>query len=74
MADGAPLNRCPHLDVSDIVLSPDFKDDTDMERERRELFVRANVVARGFINCSRKVKLTLFRAKLTETQVDDGFH
>jgi hypothetical protein len=47
------------------VLTPDLKDDEDLERERRALSVRANMLARRFARCSREVKITLFRAFCT---------
>ncbi|KAM3967334.1 LOW QUALITY PROTEIN: uncharacterized protein ACR2FA_011674 [Aphomia sociella] len=43
----------------------DLKDDADIERERRALSVRANMIARRFARCSRDVKITLFRAFCT---------
>lgn len=39
-----------------------MSDDLDMERERRALCVRCNMLARRFARCSRDVKLTLFKA------------
>ncbi|XP_069356354.1 uncharacterized protein [Maniola hyperantus] len=44
------------------ILSEDIKDDGDMERERRALSVRANMIARRFARCSDDVKVTLFKA------------
>jgi hypothetical protein len=42
-----------------------MKDDTDIERERRALSVRANMIAHRFARCSRDVKISLFRAYCT---------
>lgn len=43
-------------------LNPDLKDNEDMERERRSLAVRANMISRRFFKCSSHAKVTLFRA------------
>ena len=37
------------------------KDDDDVERETRNLFIRTNVLLRRFGKCSREVKLRLFK-------------
>ena len=37
-------------------------DQVDIERERRALAVRCNMLARRFARCSRAVKITLFKA------------
>ncbi|CAH2102210.1 unnamed protein product [Euphydryas editha] len=37
-------------------------DDGDIERERRALSVRGNMLAPRFAHCNEEVKLTLFRA------------
>lgn len=44
------------------ILSSDLCDDGDMERERRALSVRSNMLARRFARCSAEVKVTLFKA------------
>ncbi|XP_053608961.1 uncharacterized protein LOC128674465 [Plodia interpunctella] len=44
------------------IVTGDRKDDLDMERERRALSVRCNMLARRFARCSGEVKETLFRA------------
>ncbi|XP_041977998.1 uncharacterized protein LOC121732246 [Aricia agestis] len=46
-------------------LTFDLKDNVDIERERRALSVRANMIARRFACCTTEVKLTLFRAFCT---------
>lgn len=43
-------------------VTDDMTDDLDLERERRALAVRSNMLARRFARCSKDVKLTLFRA------------
>lgn len=42
-----------------------LSDDADIERERRALSVRANMVAHRFARCSYEAKITLFRAYCT---------
>ncbi|XP_060810115.1 uncharacterized protein LOC132904214 [Amyelois transitella] len=44
------------------MLTPDLRDDEDIQRERRALSVRANMLARRFARCTREVKVTLFKA------------
>lgn len=39
-----------------------LKDDMDMERERRALCIRANMLSRRFARCSKQAKITLFKA------------
>ena len=38
-----------------------MRDDTDILRQRRKLYARANVLARKFYMCTDEVKITLFR-------------
>lgn len=47
------------------ILTSDLKDDADIERERRALSMRANMIARRFARSSKDVKITLFRAYCT---------
>jgi exonuclease III len=47
------------------ILSSDLKDEEDIERERRALSIRANMIARRFARCSKEVKISLFRAYCT---------
>ncbi|XP_061724294.1 uncharacterized protein LOC133530401 [Cydia pomonella] len=44
------------------MLTEGLLDDDDIERERRALAVRCNMLARRFARCSDEVKVTLFRA------------
>lgn len=44
------------------IVSANLKDDADLERERRALAVRGNVIARRFAKCSTEVKITLFKS------------
>lgn len=63
--NGTALRRVFKFKYLGHVLTPSLKDDEDIERERRALSVRANMIARRFARCSLKVKLTLFRAYCT---------
>ncbi|XP_063385061.1 uncharacterized protein LOC134671173 [Cydia fagiglandana] len=47
------------------IVTADLKDDADIERERRALSIRANMIARRFARCSKVSKVTLFRAFCT---------
>ena len=42
-------------------ITDDLSDDDDINRQRRTLFVRGNIILRKFNMCSLGVKLTLFR-------------
>ncbi|XP_050671199.1 uncharacterized protein LOC126969696 [Leptidea sinapis] len=44
------------------VLTEHLKDDYDIERERRALLIRCNMLARRFGKCSNPVKIVLFNA------------
>lgn len=44
------------------IITNDLCDDSDIERERRALSVRSNMLARRFARCSVEVKITLFKA------------
>ncbi|XP_023933975.1 uncharacterized protein LOC112042975 [Bicyclus anynana] len=59
------LERVNKVKYLGHMLAPDLRDDTDIERERRALSVRANMLARRFARCSYAVKITLFRAYCT---------
>lgn len=63
--NGAALNRVSQFKYLGHLLTSDLKDDVDIERERRALSVRANMIARRFARCSEDVKITLFRAFCT---------
>ncbi|XP_047999399.1 uncharacterized protein LOC125240064 [Leguminivora glycinivorella] len=62
---GTRLERVYSFKYLGHVVTADLKDDEDMERERRALCVRANMLARRFARCSSGVKLTLFKAYCT---------
>ncbi|XP_061707838.1 uncharacterized protein LOC133518223 [Cydia pomonella] len=63
--NGAPLKRVREFKSLGHVLTDDLVDDSDNEKERRALSVRANMIARRFASCSYNVKVTLFRAYCT---------
>ncbi|XP_052748655.1 uncharacterized protein LOC128200178 [Galleria mellonella] len=60
--DGAAVERVGRFRYLGHIVTEDFRDDGDVERERRALAVRCNMLARRFARCSPDVKLTLFRA------------
>jgi hypothetical protein len=63
--DNSPLKMVSQFKYLGHMISSDLKDGADVERERRALAVRANMVARRFARSSTAVKLTLFRAFCT---------
>jgi exonuclease III len=44
------------------ILTDKLKDDDDLERQRRAIAMRSNMLARRFAHCSDQVKITLFGA------------
>lgn len=62
MVDGMELKIVQSFKYLGHLVTEDLKDDPDIERERRALAVRSNMLARRFARCTREVKLTLFRA------------
>lgn len=62
---GVPLEQVERFKYLGHVITTDLRDDADIERERRALSIRANMIARRFARCSAKVKVTLFRAYCT---------
>ncbi|XP_063544877.1 uncharacterized protein LOC134753045 [Cydia strobilella] len=63
--NGTPLERVNGFKYLGHIVSSDMKDNMDIERERRALSVRANMIARKFARCTKAVKVTLFRAYCT---------
>ncbi|XP_063824644.1 uncharacterized protein LOC135074295 [Ostrinia nubilalis] len=63
--NGCEIQRVNKFKYLGHLLTPDLKDGDDVERERRALSVRANMLARRFSRCSKAVKVTLFRAYST---------
>ncbi|XP_073952930.1 uncharacterized protein [Choristoneura fumiferana] len=63
--NGLPLRMVNQFKYLGHLVTSDLKDDADVERERRALSVRANMIARRFAYCSNDVKITLFKAYCT---------
>lgn len=63
--NGVALERVNEFRYLGHILVPSLNDDADIERERRALSVRANMIAHRFSRCSEGVKVTLFRAYCT---------
>lgn len=59
---GLPIKMVKQFKYLGHLLTESSKDDNDIERERRALAVRANMLARRFASCSADVKITLFKA------------
>ncbi|KAJ8713277.1 hypothetical protein PYW07_013647 [Mythimna separata] len=62
---GHPINRVYKFKYLGHLVTDDLKDDMDLERERRALSVRANMLARRFSRCTDAIKITLFKAYCT---------
>lgn len=60
--NGTPLKRVAQFKYLGHIVTEDLKDEQDIERERRALSVRGNMLAHRFARCTVSVKLTLFRA------------
>jgi hypothetical protein len=63
--NGVSLDRVENFKYLGHIITTDLRDNTDMERERRALSRRVNMLARRFARCSVGVKITLFRAYCT---------
>ncbi|XP_061719999.1 uncharacterized protein LOC133527126 [Cydia pomonella] len=62
MLGGVPLKVADQFKYLGHIVTPDLRDDADIERERRALSVRGNMIARRFARCTKEVKITLFKA------------
>ncbi|XP_039758583.1 uncharacterized protein LOC120632684 [Pararge aegeria] len=60
--NGVPLKRVTEFKYLGHIVTEDMSDIKDIERERRALAVRCNMVARRFARCNKQVKITLFKA------------
>lgn len=60
-----PLTRMKQFIYLDHLLTTDLNDDANIERERREMYIRENMLGRRFSKCSHQVKIMLFRAYYT---------
>ncbi|XP_022831043.1 uncharacterized protein LOC111359678 [Spodoptera litura] len=65
MLNGTALRRVSKVKYLGHLLTSGLEDNDDIERERRALAVRANMIARRFARCSTDVKITLFRSYCT---------
>ncbi|XP_026319187.1 uncharacterized protein LOC113229717, partial [Hyposmocoma kahamanoa] len=59
--NGSLLQRVAQFRYLGHIVNEDLKDDCDIERERRALSVRGNMLARRFAGCSLDVKVTLLK-------------
>ncbi|XP_061715605.1 uncharacterized protein LOC133523869 [Cydia pomonella] len=59
---GVKLHRVDKFKYLGHWVTADQKDNADIERERRALSVRCNMLARRFAKCTEQVKITLFKA------------
>ncbi|XP_026330980.1 uncharacterized protein LOC113238355 [Hyposmocoma kahamanoa] len=59
---GTPLKRVANFKYLGHWVSENLSDNLDLERERRALSVRCNMLARRFARCTKEVKTTLFKA------------
>ncbi|XP_022828481.1 uncharacterized protein LOC111357916 [Spodoptera litura] len=60
--NGNELNRVYQFKHLGHYVTDDLRDHVDIERERRALAVRCNMLARRFARYSKEVKVTLFKA------------
>jgi hypothetical protein len=60
-----PLERVSKFKYLGHIVADSLKDDYDIERERRALSVRANMLVHRFGRCTDAVKITLFKAYCT---------
>ncbi|KAJ8725106.1 hypothetical protein PYW07_016064 [Mythimna separata] len=60
--NGSPISRVSTFKYLGHLLAADLRDDVDIERERRALAVRSNMLTRRFARCTDQVKITLFKA------------
>ncbi|CAF4958332.1 unnamed protein product [Pieris macdunnoughi] len=56
------IERVKEFKYRGHMLSENLKDNIDIERERRAVAARGNMLARRFAHCSKQVKITLFKA------------
>ncbi|XP_061724926.1 uncharacterized protein LOC133530885 [Cydia pomonella] len=60
--NGTPLKVVREFKYLGHWVTASLKDDIDVERERRALAVRSNMLIRRFARCTSNVKITLFKA------------
>ncbi|XP_060802244.1 uncharacterized protein LOC132902175 [Amyelois transitella] len=59
---GTPLHQVSSFKYLGHWITETMSDDVDIERERRALSVRCNMLARRFARCTSDVKITLFKS------------
>lgn len=57
-----PLKRVTEFKYLGHIVNEMLSDDSDIERERRALAIRGNMLARRFARCSVEAKITLFKS------------
>ncbi|XP_063367137.1 uncharacterized protein LOC134655628 [Cydia amplana] len=57
----SPLQTVQEFKYLSHWVTDTLKDDVDLERERRALSIRGNMLARRFARCSHEVKIALFK-------------
>ena len=62
MLEGKELKFVTEFKYLGHIILHDFRDDTDIDREIRSIFFRANMLVRKFGKCSAAVKITLFKS------------
>ncbi|XP_026744251.1 uncharacterized protein LOC113505646 [Trichoplusia ni] len=62
LLNGSPLTWVKQFKYLGHWVVDSLSDDMDLERERRALSVRCNMLARRFARCSKPIKNTLFKA------------
>ena len=65
LLSGHALTVCEKTKYLGHVINDQMSDDDDMYRQRRLLYIQANMLVRKFHACSDNVKITLFRAYCT---------
>lgn len=60
--NGEILKEVKYYKYLGCIISNDLKDDLDIDRQRRKLYVQGNIILRKFFMCSVEVKLKLFTA------------
>ena len=62
LLDGQPVIMTSEFRYLGHILTSDLKDNQDIERLRRSIFIVGNMIARKFFKASRDVKTSLFRS------------
>jgi len=60
--DGFRLNFVSSHKYLGCILEPGIKDNLDIERQTKDMYIRGNMLTRNFSDCSENVKVELFRA------------